>query len=266
MCGVIPADCGCSWPLCAARIACERDQEEGILRFPRGTRYLAAFGSAAMAAWGGSLGAAAATPGARAASCVARSPAQQLRTARVVFVGVMLPGPTAQIGGREVLLSPARMRVGGYVKGHGPSRVRVDTAVRRSADSEGIEPGPRQRWKIYSSSSGRPYTTTVCDGSRQVAMNRRGSRDARVLGTVEFCGGPPPGRCFVAHQKGYVTAYDSNDRKVVRVDASRGRFSFLLVPGHYKLVARYPGAGSAIHHVLARAWKTARARIVVAIR
>jgi len=64
-----------------------------------------------------------------AASCAAVSPAQQFAAARLVFIGVALPGPTAHYSKRPVLASPARMRVERYLKGHGPGIVRVATAV-----------------------------------------------------------------------------------------------------------------------------------------
>ncbi|MBV9000328.1 MAG: hypothetical protein JO304_14795, partial [Solirubrobacterales bacterium] len=89
-----------------------------------------------------------------AASCAALSPARQFAAARLVFVGVMLPGRTTRAGGRSVLGSPARMRVERYLKGEGPRTVVVDTAVTIDARGlaiaeDGIEPSPGQRWRIY---------------------------------------------------------------------------------------------------------------------
>jgi hypothetical protein len=105
-----------------------------------------------------------------AASCAAVSPAEQFRMARRVFVGVMLPGPTAEAG---VLGSPARMRVERYLKGHGPRIVRVETALRIepggvAGGSEGIFPKAGERWKIYTDSRRQPFATSVCGGSRRV--------------------------------------------------------------------------------------------------
>jgi len=105
-----------------------------------------------------------------AASCAAVSPAEQFNMARRVFVGVMLPGPTAEAG---VLGSPARMRVERYLKGHGPRIVRVETALRIepggiAGGSEGILPKAGQRWKIYTDSRRQPFATSVCSGSTRV--------------------------------------------------------------------------------------------------
>jgi hypothetical protein len=107
-----------------------------------------------------------------AASCAALSPAQQLAAARLVFVGVTLPGPTTRLGGRRVLGSPARLRVERYLKGHGPRTALVDTAVRIGAHGvtvaeDGIAPSPGQRWKIYTSSRRQPFQTSICGGSRR---------------------------------------------------------------------------------------------------
>jgi hypothetical protein len=106
-----------------------------------------------------------------AASCAAVTPAQQFAAARLVFVGVMLPGPTAEAG---VLGSPARMRVERYLKGHGPRIVRVITALRIepggvAGGSEGIYPKAGERWKIYADSRRQPFATSVCGGSKRLA-------------------------------------------------------------------------------------------------
>src|SRR5690348_8692448 len=105
-----------------------------------------------------------------AASCAAVSPAEQFAAARLVFVGVMLPGPATQDG---VLGSPARMRVERYLKGHGPRVVRVDTALRIepggiTGGSEGIFPRAGERWKIYTGSRRQPFATSICGGSSRV--------------------------------------------------------------------------------------------------
>jgi hypothetical protein len=113
-----------------------------------------------------------------AASCAALSPAALLAAARLVFVGEMLPGPTVLMGaGRKVLASPARMRVARYLKGHGPTTVTVETAVRIvpggiTGSGEGIEPLAGQRWKIYSNSRHQPFATSVCAGSAPVTAAR----------------------------------------------------------------------------------------------
>jgi hypothetical protein len=80
----------------------------------------------------------------------------------------MLPGPTVNLGGQQVLLSPARLKVTRYLKGSGPAIVSVITAVSRAGgtvNEEGIEPQPGQQWKIYTPSRHIPYQTSVCDGS-----------------------------------------------------------------------------------------------------
>jgi hypothetical protein len=106
-----------------------------------------------------------------AASCAALSPAAQFAGARRVFVGEMLPGPTARMGGRQVLASPARMRVASYLKGHGPRTVIVDTAVTVdrhgiAVAEDGIEPRAGQRWKIFTNSRHQPFDTSICAGAR----------------------------------------------------------------------------------------------------
>jgi hypothetical protein len=65
------------------------------------------------------------------------------------------------------------MRVERYLKGHGPRKVRVDTALRIvpggiTGGSEGIEPKAGERWKIYTDSRRQPFATSVCGGSRRV--------------------------------------------------------------------------------------------------
>jgi hypothetical protein len=109
-----------------------------------------------------------------AASCAGLSPAEQFAAARLVFVGVMAPGPTTRLGGPPVLGSPARMQVERYLKGEGPQTVRVDTAVTIESDAigiaeDGIAPRAGERWKIYTYSRRQPFATSFCAGSRRVA-------------------------------------------------------------------------------------------------
>ena len=66
------------------------------------------------------------------ASCAGLTRAQQFKTARMVFVGVMLPGHLVGVADDTQLSSPAQVRVSHYLKGRGPSTVRVLTAVKRS--------------------------------------------------------------------------------------------------------------------------------------
>ncbi len=110
------------------------------------------------------------------ASCAVISPAAQFASAQLVFVGVMLPGPTVRVGGRRVLGSPARMRVTRYLKAHGPRTVRVDTAVTIDSHGitgaeDGIEPQAGQRWKVYTQSRHQPFDTSICAGSVRVTSS-----------------------------------------------------------------------------------------------
>ena len=105
--------------------------------------------------------------GSSGASCAALSPAQYFARARVVFVGIMLTGRTADVGGVSVLVSPARVRVARYLKGGGPGVVTVATGVASGSvvNEDGIEPQAGQPWKIYTLSRRMPYQTSICDGS-----------------------------------------------------------------------------------------------------
>jgi hypothetical protein len=108
--------------------------------------------------------------GTSAGSCAAATSSEYF-AARMVFTGTMLPGPTADLGGHRVLVSPARVRVTRYLKGHGPKIVTVATAVARAGDSstiiseDGIQPQAGQHWTIYTSSPRVPYDTSICGGS-----------------------------------------------------------------------------------------------------
>ena len=108
-----------------------------------------------------------------AASCVGLSPAQELAMARLVFLGRMLPGGSTELGGRQVLGSPATVRVLLYVKGSGPRRVNVTTAATITnrgvtVAEDGIEPQVGEIWKIYAGSRRQPIDTSICGGSRRV--------------------------------------------------------------------------------------------------
>jgi len=106
--------------------------------------------------------------GSSAGSCAELSPAQYLARARVIFVGIMLAGRTADVGGVRVLVSPARVRVMRYLKGGGPGIVTVATGVTsgNAVNEDGIEPQAGQSWKIYTLSQRMPYQTSICDGSK----------------------------------------------------------------------------------------------------
>ena len=105
--------------------------------------------------------------GSSGGSCAALSPAGYFARARVVFVGTMLTGRTADVGGGSVLISPARVRVTRYLKGGGPGVVTVATGVASGSvvNEDGIEPQTGQPWKIYTLSRRMPYQTSICDGS-----------------------------------------------------------------------------------------------------
>jgi hypothetical protein len=106
-----------------------------------------------------------------AASCAVRSTSQYLSSARMAFVGIMLPGRTEHLDGRDVLVSPARVRVKRYLKGSGPHVVTVVTGVAAAdgedvVDEDGIAPQAGQVWQIYATSRQMPYLTSICDGSK----------------------------------------------------------------------------------------------------
>jgi hypothetical protein len=104
------------------------------------------------------------------AACARVPAAKYLAAARVAFIGTMMAGDAVKLGDRPVLLSPAKVRVSRYLKGHGPRIARVRTAAESAsaANCEGIEPQAGQRWLIYSPSKTSPYDTSVCAGSRQL--------------------------------------------------------------------------------------------------
>ena len=111
----------------------------------------------------------------RPTSCVYQTEKQHRAQAEVVFGGIFLRGPTTQ--GR--LLSPARFRVVRYLKGKGPRRVRVQTAVRKlDSDtyewmSEGIDPRAGERWRIYGFRTRNGVVrTSGCAGSGRLGFSR----------------------------------------------------------------------------------------------
>jgi hypothetical protein len=109
-----------------------------------------------------------------AASCVGLTPAQALAMARLVLVGRMLPGPSTSLGHRQVLGSPATVRVQRYLKGSGPRTVRVTTAATIKNEGvavaeDGIEPQVGEIWKIYTGSRRQPLHTSICGGSRRIS-------------------------------------------------------------------------------------------------
>lgn len=122
------------------------------------------------------------------AICAAQTETQAFRHAEVVFEGVMLEGPTVNVGDRgEVLLGDAPVRVERYLKGGGPQQVDVTTGLRADEVpaedpddatgpvpepvgfvSTGIAPSPGERWVIYGAwSDGGSVTTSTCSGSHR---------------------------------------------------------------------------------------------------
>lgn len=106
--------------------------------------------------------------GSSSGSCASDTPARYFAGARVVLLGTMLPGRTADLGGHHVLVSPARVRVIRYLKGDGPRVVSVVTGVTagNAVIEDGIEPVAGQHWKIYTQSQRTPYQTSICQGTK----------------------------------------------------------------------------------------------------
>ena len=103
-------------------------------------------------------------------------PSVYLPWAKIVFVGVMLPGPTVSMGQGDVLTSPARVRVVRFLKGDGPGVVTVVTGVAKAGsgaavNEDGIQALAGQRWQIYATTRNMPYQTSICDGSTQLGAS-----------------------------------------------------------------------------------------------
>lgn len=113
---------------------------------------------------------------AQAASCAAQTPAEQRTSAALIVDAVALAGRSTE---RGVLLSPARFRALRYLKGRGPTLIRVRTAVRavqggfRYAE-DGITPRRAQRWRLYGRRL-RDGTVGVgiCSGSRRLLARQQ---------------------------------------------------------------------------------------------
>jgi hypothetical protein len=102
--------------------------------------------------------------------------------ARLVFVGRMLPGPSTSLDRAHVLGSPASVRVLRYLKGSGPTTVKVRTAVTIknrgvTVAEDGIEPQVGEIWKIYTDSRGQPLDTSICGGSKLLRSAARVALD-----------------------------------------------------------------------------------------
>jgi hypothetical protein len=110
----------------------------------------------------------------RPTSCIYQTEKQHRAQADVVFGGIFLRGPAT----RGMLLSPARFRVVRYLKGRGPRRVRVQTAVRKLGGdtyvwmSEGIDPRAGERWRIYGFKARNGVVrTSLCAGSGRLGFS-----------------------------------------------------------------------------------------------
>jgi hypothetical protein len=100
------------------------------------------------------------------ASCIYATAAEHRARADVIFDGVALEGPTAT--------GVQRFRVTRYLKGRGPTIVRVNTGNVKRSDGTGsvtsvsIVVKRGERWRIFAQGSPRTILrTTVCDGSRK---------------------------------------------------------------------------------------------------
>lgn len=112
----------------------------------------------------------AATPA--AASCLP-SPGEQAEYdhAEVVVEGTFDDGPTDPDGR---LVRPAAFDVARYVKGSGPGRLSVQAGPTRDPDgtyssiSTDINPRAGEAWRLYGRHGDGEFTTSECDGSRQI--------------------------------------------------------------------------------------------------
>jgi hypothetical protein len=100
------------------------------------------------------------------ASCIPMTAAQQRARAPVIFDGVALDGPNAT--------GIQRFRTTRYLKGSGPSVVRVQTGYKLGPNGAGsitsvslvVKRG--ERWRIFARGSARRVLeSNVCDGSRK---------------------------------------------------------------------------------------------------
>ena len=101
------------------------------------------------------------------ASCIRMTPAEQRARADVIFDGVALEGPTAT--------GVQRFRVSRYLKGRGPTIVRVNTGTTRRADgsvtvtSVSIFARKGERWRIFAQGAAtKVLRSSLCDGSRRL--------------------------------------------------------------------------------------------------
>jgi hypothetical protein len=84
----------------------------------------------------------------------------------------------------------------------------------------------------------------------------------RVTGLIRLCGGPAPGRCFSQDGRAYVLG--ARHRIVETQQTRRARFSFLLPPGQYTLVAKTGGTRGQ-RAIAIKAHQVLHANIVIAV-
>jgi len=132
-----------------------------------------------------------------AASCAAQTPAQDRARAQLIFDAIALPGRSA--GRSGALLSPARLRVLRYLKGHGPRVVKVQTAITAGSHAgeysyveDHLQPHAGQRWLIYGQRTrGGALITSICSGSHQTGPPPpRDLLDGDGIGRVTFGASP----------------------------------------------------------------------------
>jgi hypothetical protein len=83
----------------------------------------------------------------------------------------------------------------------------------------------------------------------------------RVTGRIQLCGGPAPGRCF--SRNGTVSVLARNV-VVAKQTTRHSRFSFLLVPGNYILVATTGGIQRQ-RTIVVKAHQLLHANIVISV-
>jgi|SRR5581483_2605099 len=108
-----------------------------------------------------------AAPPAANASCIRVTVAQQRAEAQFIFDGRALDGPTPT--------GIQRFRVSRYLKGRGPTVVRVYTGYKRRADGTGsitsvsVVVARGERWRIFARRvTAGVLQTSQCDGSRRI--------------------------------------------------------------------------------------------------
>jgi hypothetical protein len=170
-----------------------------------------------------------------------------------------------------MLGSPARVRVMRYLKGSGPTTVRVKTAVTFTNSGltraeDGIEPQAGEIWKIYTDSRHQPFDSSICDGS---GMIKSAGRVALALWS-EFPAGSRP-RPIIPLGEGAVlapsTGFPNGDTKMAYLEhrfllraalpkrpAKVGRFRVISAADGYEgLRATGPSRGSNVAPLVVRA-------------